>query len=485
MKRILYSVLLSGLFLVSCKKNITDLNLNPKQPDNVTAASLYANASINLSDVLASPNVNTNIFRLLSQQWAETTYPDETNYDLDGRSIPDRWFTEFYRDVIKDLSQAAVLLENEKLIPPIMTDAQFKNKKAAIEILTVFSYYHLVTTFGNIPFTEALNVDKTQPKYDDAATIYAKLITDLDAALAKITPAASGFGSADIILDGDMAKWKMFGNSLKMRMGMLIADSDPAKASAMVLAAAPNVVSSNSENLQMHFLSSPPNTNPIWEDLVQSGRYDFVGSNTLVNKMKSLNDPRVPLFFDLDESGGYSGGIYGAANSYSSFSAPTVTITEPTYPLTFFSYSEMEFLKAEAVARGIAVGGTTEEHYNNAIDASIEEWGGTATEALAYRTQPTVKYTTAAGTYKEKIGVQSWIALYNRGYDAWTQWRRLDYPELLPPPDGIFANGETPGVPVRYTYPVVEQNLNKANYNAASAAIGKDRVTQKLWFDKF
>lgn len=136
----------------------------------------------------------------------------------------------------------------------------------------------------------------------------------------------------------------------------------------------------------------------------------------------------------------------------------------------------------------IAVGGTAEEHYNNGIDASILEWGGTEAQANAYMAQTTVKYTTAQGSYKQKIGVQSWIALYNRGFDAWTQWRRLDYPVLGVPFMGAFdpfANDETPAVITRFTYPVIEQNLNKQNYNDASAAIGKDQITQKLWFDKF
>ena len=234
-----------------------------------------------------------------------------------------------------------------------------------------------------------------------------------------------------------------------------------------------------------YFSITPPNTNPIWEDLVQSGRFDFIGANTFVDKLKALNDPRLPKFFEPNADGDYEGGIYGSANTYSLFSAPSQTISKEDFPHTFFSYAEMEFLKAEAAERGIAVGGTAEEHYNNAIDASIQEWGGTAAEALTYRSQASVKYTTAAGTFKQKIGEQSWIALYNRGYDAWTQWRRLDYPQLQPPTDGIFGAGETPAVPKRYTYPVVEQNLNKINYNAAAAAIGKDQITQKLWFDKF
>ena len=93
--------------------------------------------------------------------------------------------------------------------------------------------------------------------------------------------------------------------------------------------------------------------------------------------------------------------------------------------------------------------------------------------------QPSVAYATAAGNWKQKIGTQSWIALYNRGHEAWTTWRRLDYPVLTPPTDANSA------VPLRYTYPVQEQNLNTANYTAAAAAIGGDIVETKLFWDKF
>ena len=134
--------------------------------------------------------------------------------------------------------------------------------------------------------------------------------------------------------------------------------------------------------------------------------------------------------------------------------------------------------------RGTAVGGTAESHYNNAIDASFTEWGRTLAEAQAYRSQPGVNYQTTPGTYKQKIGLQSWVALYNRGYDAWTQWRRLDYPNLSVPSGALFATGETPSVIKRMTYPVIEQNLNKASYEAAAKAIGGDQITQRLWFDK-
>jgi hypothetical protein len=125
------------------------------------------------------------------------------------------------------------------------------------------------------------------------------------------------------------------------------------------------------------------------------------------------------------------------------------------------------------------VGGTAEEHYDNAVTASIEEWGGTAAEAAAYLAQPNVNYATAPGTFKQKIATQEYIALYNRGFDAWILVRRLDYPTLATPVNALS------GFPVRYTYPILEQNINTSNYNVAAAAIGGDAVTTKLFWDKF
>jgi hypothetical protein len=39
-------------------------------------------------------------------------------------------------------------------------------------------------------------------------------------------------------------------------------------------------------------------------------------------------------------------------------------------------------------------------------------------------------------------------------------------------------------VPTRLTYPISEQNLNQANYAAASTAIGGDEQTTKIFWEK-
>ena len=122
--------------------------------------------------------------------------------------------------------------------------------------------------------------------------------------------------------------------------------------------------------------------------------------------------------------------------------------------------------------------GIAEIHYNNAITASIEYWGGTAQDATNYLATTNVAYTTAPGNYKQKIGTQSWLAYYNRGVMGWTTYRRLDYPVM-----NLAANAGGELTPKRYTYPINEQTLNGANYGMASSAIGGDLKSTKLWWD--
>jgi hypothetical protein len=352
-----------------------------------------------------------------------------------------------------------------------------QNQQAMTEIMMIYTYYYLVTTYGNIPYTEALDIDKPFPKYDDAATVYGDLLTRLDAAIAQLNPAAAGFGSADIIYNGVVTDWIKFANSFKLKMGMTIADVDPATARTVVeSAAAAGVFTSNADNAELVYQGAPPNTNPIWVDLVQSGRDDFVIASTLADNMTSLNDPRIDNYMTTDPAGGYSGAEPGVQSAYAQYSHVHPAITEPTFPHLLLDYAEVELLLAEAVARGFNVGGTAVTHYNNGVTASITYWGGTPAEAAAYLAQPGVSYATGAD-FRERIGVQKWLALYNRGWDAWTEWRRLDFPQIEAPADAVSVT------PLRFPYPVNEQNVNRTNFEEAATAIGGDVVATQLWWD--
>ncbi|MGB4775805.1 MAG: SusD/RagB family nutrient-binding outer membrane lipoprotein [Daejeonella sp.] len=474
MKKFIY---VTGLILliVACKKDLSELNVDPKNPSKAPSYAFFTNAQRSLSNILTSANVNRNIFRLIVQYWQETDYPDESRYNLANRQVNDRVWNALYRDVLRNFEEV------KKLIPVDVTDTEVqKNQLAIVEVMQVYTYYYLVTTYGNIPYTEALDIDKPFPKYDDAATIYTNLLARLDAAITNLNSGSGSFGGADIIYGGDVSKWIRFANSFKLKMGMTIADSDPGKAKSTIESAvAAGVFTSNADNAQLFYQIAPPNTNPIWEDLVQSHRDDFVAASTLVNTMNSLTDPRIDDYFTPDPKGVYSGAEPGSTSAYADFSHVNPKITEPAFPGLLLDYSEVEFLLAEAAERGFNVGSTAESHYNAAITASISYWDGTQEEAITYLAQPAVAYVTAAGDYKHKIGVQKWIAHYNRGWDAWIEWRRLDSPHLEP------AKGALSVIPLRYPYPVNEQNVNRANFEQAETAIGGDKVSTKLWWDKF
>ncbi|NCD70932.1 SusD/RagB family nutrient-binding outer membrane lipoprotein [Mucilaginibacter agri] len=475
MKKFIYAALPAILLTSACTKDLTSINTNPKNPTTVPAAAEYTNAERVLVNTVTSSNVNLNIFRLVEQQWQETTYTDESNYNISSRTIPDGMWNAFYRDVLENLEQAKTLGAKEG------TDATtLKVNNAQIDILEVYSYYYLLTTFGNVPYTQALNPDNLFPVYDDALTTYKSLLTRLDADITALGSGSGSLGAADIIYGGDAASWKKFAATLKLKMGITLSDADNTTAKAAVESAvATGVFTSNDDNATFGYLSAPPNTNPIWVDLVQSGRKDFVACTTLINNLKANADPRISLYFTTDAAGGYSGGAPGASSNYATFSKPAVAITAPDFPGVLLDYAETEFTLAEAVERGYNVGGTAAGHYNNGVTASVEKWGGTAAQAATYLAQPAIAYATAAGTYKQKIGTQKWIALYNRGWDAWIEQRRLDYPALVAPSTALSV------FPVRITYAVQEGNVNGPNVKAAGTAIGGNLVSTKLFFDKF
>jgi hypothetical protein len=471
-----YFIISLSLFtMAACTKDIEKFNDQTKYAAVAPAGSLFSNAVRNLTDGLASPNVNTNVFRATVQHWTTTTYTDEPNYDFTTRAIPQAWWTRMYRDVLIDLQESKKLVATS-----LVSDAAKKNQVAIADLMQVYTYSVLVNTFGNVPYSEALDYNNLFPKYDDAKTIYDDLLKRIDADIAAMNVTADGFEStADFVYGGNVANWKKFANALKIKLAMTIADADAAKAKAAVEQASTGDFASSADNAVVKYYATTPNTNPIWVDLIQSKRQDWISANTLVDKLNATSDPRLTLYFKPNDNGQYVGGVVGSTNTYSLFAKPSDKITDPALPALLLSYDEMEFYKAEAVERGFAISGTAEQHYNNAVKASIQYWGATSAQADAYLAQPAVAYTTAAGTYKQKIGTQKWIALYNRGFEAWTEVRRLDAPALSAP-----AAAKS-GFPNRFTYPGNEQTLNGTNYTDAAAKMGGDKVESKIFWDKF
>ena len=484
MKNLIIISIVTIVLFSSCAKNISDLNNNPKSPISVPAGSLFINAQKNLSDALNSTGNGSAPFRIFSQSWTENTYVSEARYVLSASNAPQGWWNLLYSSGTSSILNS--LVATKKALPASVSDpATLRNDLIVTDILEVYAFSLLVNTYGNIPYSQAFQDSIPFPKYDDATTVYYDLLNRLDTSIAGLNTATGSFGNYDQFYGGNTTQWKKFAATLKLKLALIIANSDPATASKKVLEAVETgVFQSNTDNALVKYQASPTgNANPVYQALVASGRHDYSPANLIVNTLLGWNDPRLPLLFKT-YNGSYLGAIPGAGNGYVKFSQFSDQWLSPTLPGVVLDYPETEFLLAEAVERGISVGGTAATHYTNAVTASIEFWGGAAADAATYLAQPAVAYSTAAGNWQQKIGYQKWIAYANRGWDAWTEIRRLGYPniDVINPPVG--ANGN---LPRRFYYPTNEQSSNAVNWaNAVKAVTGgnADVVTVNLWWNK-
>ncbi|TDX86026.1 SusD/RagB family nutrient-binding outer membrane lipoprotein [Epilithonimonas xixisoli] len=473
MKKLIIAIAAFSLFACS-DDDYANLNTDPKNPSFVPGNFLYTNGVKRLFDQMGSTSVNNNIFRLVAQHWTETQYVTETNYNIRNRAIPDTYWTRLYTDVLYDLKKAKEAVNQD----PSLLAGQKKNQDAAITIVEVVAWQQLVDTFGNVPYSQAhLGTENTAPAYDDALTIYKDLLLKVNTAYSNFDTASKAFDN-DFIYSNNIAKWKKLAASLQFRLAMRLADADPALSKQQAEnAISKGLFSSNADNFTLSYENNNVNANPLYADLVLSGRQDFLPSDTFVDYLNDLEDPRRTVYFDNNKTP-YIGGVYGDFNNYSAFTHIGKVFFTPDLKGDLLDFSEISFLMADAKERGYNVPLTAEQYYNQGITASMEYWGLSAEDITTYLARPNVNYATASGNWKEKIGKQFWIAMYNRGIEAWTAWRMYDAPGLRLP----VATGNS--VPNRFTYPVRESRLNASNLEQASQAIGGDNQQTKLFWDK-
>ncbi len=472
--KLLTVIILSGL-LFSCE--LPD-NINPKMAEVVPASAVFTNAEAGLVEQINSLDQNANISRLLAQYNAQTTYYGESQWNFYDRGLPDAMWESLYRNILLDFQEAERLLDLE-----MGTPEEIKiNQRAIIDILEVYAYHVLVDINGDVPYSEALQGrDNMTPVYDDAAEIYADLIERLTDDAAKLDNAYGSMDEADIMYGGDIDSWSRFANSLQLRLAMRLADVNPALSeSAATAAIARGVFTDQTQSAALVYFGITPHVNSIYSNMIEAGRRDFVISNTIIDTMNAINDPRREYYFTTVD-GEYIGGLYGYRNVYGQCSHFSPVMLEPDFPAILLDYVEIEFLLAEAAAREYdGITGSAQSHYNEAVTQSFLAWGGTAGEASSYLAQPEISYSggTTANDFRKKIGLQKWIALYNRGLEGWAEWRRFDTPVF-----NIARNKTADDIPMRMPYPYNEDNLNITNYNAAATAIGGDLVSTRIFWD--
>lgn len=464
------------LLLASCEDSLTRINENPNATENPQPAYLLTGSLKQGADLYWGSSSNFNSTLLFVQHWAKIQYAELDRYDFSNASseVTVLWNTG-YATLITDLNTILDFTE----------DQANDNYKGIALTLRSWVFLLLADTYGAVPYEEA--GQSLVPAYNTQQEVYSGLLDDLSEAL-DLLDASKGDVSGDVVYDGDIAKWEKFANSLRLRIALRIADREPDQAEQNIVTIvnhSAGLISSNSELFQFVYGQSPQhNPAAAWFDT----RDDYRISKTIVDTLKALSDPRLPVYAQLPEDpsvGDYVGGANGLSNGDANnqgllkTSKPGSYFLTPESPAVIYSYAEVLFNLSEAVARGY-ISGDAESYYEQAVTASFNQFGITdAAVITGYLAQADVQYNPA--NYKESIGLQKWIAFFGQGPDAFAEWRRLDYPQLKAGPATVLEGK----MPVRIYYPGTEQSLNGDSYQAAVANQGPDLLTTKLWFDVY
>lgn len=466
-------VLALALAASACDQGLTDLNQNPNAPEDVPASSLLANSIRGSVGQILGANFNMTLTGLWSQQVAKIQYIDEDRYDLRDGTVNFHW-QEFYSGSLADL----------KVVAEKGDAANAPNYTAVANIMQSWIFQNMTDVWGDIPYSQALQGRASEPvltpAYDAQEDIYKGMLATLKAANANISVGGNAITDGDLIYRGDMAKWKKFANSLRLRMAMRMSDVKPAEArSEFVAALAAGVFTSNGDNATLNYGANAPSQNPIHVNF--QTRFDHVISATMVDTLKSLSDPRLGIYATPAPSDGAFRGMRNGLTNDHGIKFTTLSrlgdyFRAPDAPAVLQSYAEVLFLQAEAAARGW-IPGNAAELYRAGIQASMQQYGVPTAEINAYLAQPRVQY--SAGTGLQQIAVQKWIALFMNGPEAYAEWRRTGFPMLAVVPASV--NGSR--IPVRVFYPSSEQSFNKKNLDVAAGRNGGMTLNDRVWWD--
>lgn len=474
-----------AIAFTGCTKDFEDINTNPNEPAAVSPGFLLTNAQKSIMDIMYNSFWGSRRGMQLAQHWSSNQYSNESRYQFRTEVTNGNW-SSLYAGPLQDLQQIIALnTDNPEDMAGFGSNG---NQIAVAQLMQAWTYQMMTDAWGPIPMTQALQgVDNTTPAYDSQEAVYNGILGLIDGAMASMDNGPGPQG--DQVYGGDMGMWEKFANTLKLRVAMRMSDVAPAAAkSAGEAALGGGIIAANEDNAQFPYIDAAPNNNPVNEDY--KTRNDFAASNTMVDWLTAMNDPRLGVYFNpAVATGTYVGEVYGldeanaALTPNDAVSQRGDAVLAGGFPGIFFDAAQTHFLVAEAAERGWNGATDAEAHYNKAITLSMQWWGLTDGDAInAYLGQADVAYTSAPGDWKQKIGSQKWAALYMQGHEAWAEVRRLDAPTLNACADGHLAGDGS--VPSRFEYPLDEQTLNATGYASGVSALGgADALETHLWWD--
>ncbi len=458
----------------ACTKDFEEINTNPNNPTEAPLGTLLA---FSLRDH-ASEFYNTwgdmNEPSTYAGHLAKIAYIDEARYNFRPNVVENMW--TYTSRQLKNLDVAVKRAEEEGSV----------NMQAAA--LTTQSMIWIVATdrWRDLPFVDALQGDEgvISPSYTRQEEIYPVLLERLKTAASLFSADGGDLNGGDLLFNNNITKWRKFANSLRLRAAIRISDVNPALARQHIEEIAGNpaaypVMESNADNALIIWPGTPPYEEPWRAD--EGARDDYSVSDYMINTLNDLDDPRLSVYARPGSDGEYRGapvgpkdaGIEGDKSLYSRIGARFRS--NPAGFSPFMRASEVQFILAEAAAKGFNVGVTAQAAYEAGVTLSLVENGIAQADIT--------EYLDGEGAYDglESIHLQKWISLFKNGQEAWAESRRTDVPRMTAASGSPFPGHNRP--PFRYPYPTSETQLNEANSAEFVAEVEDNFWGKQMWWD--
>ncbi len=468
--------MVAGIVFTSCEDAL-DVNTDPNNPATSTPQLTLPAAQVGLATTLES---QYNILgSILANYWTQgptaSQYSGIEQYSITTTSYVGAWQAMYSGSGGGGFDTG--VLSDLQFVKKSALAAGLNNYAAVAQLLQVYSYQILVDLYDKVPYSEALRGKEgiLAPHFDDGEVIYDDLIAKIDEAVTWISVSAPAPGNDDLIFAGDMAMWRKFANTLKLKIYIREALARPSIAQAGIAA----LYASNPEFLGagetalVSFSAATNNENPLWQELDQTTPTNVVASLTSTTAMSDFNDSRLTAVYDpapVDNQ--YHGLLQGTGTTdggqYNNYARPDASIIlSKTAPVILMSDYESLFLQAEAALRGWS-GKNASALYNEAVQTSFAFWGLDGSS-----------YVAPGGAYEfdntlNQLYYQKWLAFNGKqGLEGWTEWRRTGVP--------VFQKS-VQGAPLGHVFPlrlIWPTNETSSNPNAPTI----ETVDTPVWWD--
>ncbi|NBC04967.1 MAG: SusD/RagB family nutrient-binding outer membrane lipoprotein [Bacteroidetes bacterium] len=470
MKTTKYSLILLLIVSMAGCDGFLDVNDDPNAATEAPGDLLFVEAAVSLQ---SNRNIElgppTSFF---AQTWASNgtaavfLNPDRYVIGSSNFTVTNSWGA-FYPNVLNNLE---LFINDAKENEPVRNNAI-----AQASLLQAYTYYTLTVLWGDVPFSEALREDIQNPIFDTQEDVLRGILTQIDEALALINPGetAPAITEGDLFYGGNVEQWRMFGNSLKLRVLMLLYNQDQSVASEIqTLINNPDLIRENANNFEFPYTTSNGNENQVYQLHADfnSGNPGFIyASKTVVDLMNVHNDPRLATYFDeaplLDDNGDEIGtqGYIGRENGASfgtEYSQVGANIIRPNFPGRILTASETLLHEAEFLAQNGDTGAARDK-LQAGLEASIDYFDGlpgaiSDADRDAFVTAVLAEFN--AGSTGDKVRIlqeQHFIDVFEKCPENWTLWRRTKTPELQLP-----QNAQLGALIRRLPYPSTEASSN-------------------------